>query len=56
METMKQIAKNPMFWVAIIYLIFPTDIVPDVLPVVGNLDDLIPFILSMVTQAKISQK
>ena len=47
---------NPMLWVAIIYLLVPADVVPDAVPVVGTLDDLIPFIASMIIQDKMSRK
>ena len=45
-----------MLWVAIIYLLVPADIVPDAVPVVGTLDDLIPFIASMIVQDKMSRR
>ena len=45
-----------MLWVAIIYLIVPVDFVPDAVPVVGKLDDLLPFIISMIIQDKMSRK
>ena len=56
METLKKVLRNPMLWVAIIYLIVPVDLVPDAAPVVGTLDDLIPFIVSMIIQEKMSKK
>ena len=56
METLKKVLKNPMLWVAIIYLLVPADIVPDAVPVVGTLDDLIPFIASMIVQDKMSRR
>jgi len=56
METLKKVLKNPMLWVAIIYLLVPADVVPDAVPVVGTLDDLIPFIASMIIQDKMSRK
>lgn len=28
-------------WIALAYLVFPLDIVPDLLPVIGQLDDLL---------------
>lgn len=56
METLKKVLRNPMLWVAIIYLLVPVDFVPDAAPVVGTLDDLIPFIASMIIQDKMSRK
>ena len=56
METLKKVLMNPILWVAIIYLIVPVDFVPDAVPVVGTLDDLIPFIASMIIQDKMSRK
>ena len=56
METLKKVLMNPMLWVAIIYLLVPADVVPDAVPVVGTLDDLIPFIASMIIQDKMSRK
>lgn len=56
METLKKVLMNPVVWVAIIYLIVPADFVPDAVPVVGTLDDLIPFITAMIIQDKMSRK
>lgn len=39
-EQIKSIVKNPIFIVAIIYMLFPIDIFPDGVPIIGNLDDL----------------
>jgi len=55
-KTLKKVLMNPILWVAIIYLIVPVDFVPDAVPVVGTLDDLIPFIASMIIQDKMSRK
>lgn len=56
METLKKVLRNPMLWVAMVYLIVPVDLVPDAVPVVGTLDDLLPFIVSMIVQEKMSGK
>lgn len=56
METFKKVLSNPMLWVAIIYLVVPVDFVPDAVPVVGTLDDLLPFVVSMIIQEKMSRK
>ena len=53
---LKKVISNPMFWVAAIYLILPVDIVPDAMPVVGTLDDLVPFFLAMLVQARKGRK
>lgn len=55
MEILKKVLRNPMLWVAIIYLIVPVDLVPDAVPVIGTLDDLLPFIVSMIVQEKMSK-
>ena len=56
METFKKVLLNPMLWIAIIYLVVPVDFVPDAVPVVGTLDDLLPFVVSMIIQEKMSRK
>ena len=56
METFKKVLKNPMVWVAVVYLLFPADLLPDTLPVVGTLDDLVPVFLSLILQARSSKK
>ena len=48
--------KNPMFWVAVIYLLVPVDILSDAIPVIGTLDDLIPFTISMIVQSRLALK
>ena len=53
MESIKKVFKNPMFYVALIYLLFPADILPDAVPIIGTLDDLVPFIVSLIVQNKI---
>lgn len=53
---LKMLAKNPIFWVTVVYLFLPVDIVPDALPVVGMSDDVVLFVLSSLAQSKISQK
>lgn len=55
MVTLKKVLSNPMLWVAIVYLIIPVDLIPDAAPVVGTLDDLLPFIVSMIVQEKMSK-
>ena len=56
MDALKKVLSNPMLWVAVIYLLVPVDVVPDAVPVVGTLDDLIPFIAAMIIQDKMSRK
>ncbi len=56
MNMFKKVISNPMFWVAAIYLILPVDIVPDAMPVVGTLDDLVPVFLAMLVQARKGRK
>lgn len=56
MDILKKVFSNPMFWVAVIYLILPVDIVPDAMPVVGTLDDLVPVFLAMLVQARKGRK
>ena len=56
MDALKKVLRNPMLWVAVIYLLVPVDIVPDAVPIAGTLDDLIPFIISMIVQDTMSRK
>jgi len=42
------IQKNWLTIVAIIYLIWPTDIIWDQLPIVGNIDDSILFLIDVI--------
>lgn len=53
MESIKKVLKNPMFYVALIYLIVPVDLLPDAVPFMGTLDDLVPFVVSLIVQNKI---
>ena len=56
MDTLVKVFKNPMLWVAAIYLLFPADVLPDAIPAVGNLDDLVIVFLSLILQAKQGKK
>lgn len=47
-----KVLHNPMFWVAVIYLLVPVDFLSDAVPVVGTMDDLIPFVIALVIQAR----
>jgi len=55
-EAISAVLRNPMFWVAVIYLLVPADLVPDAVPVVGTLDDLLPFAVSMIIQARLPKQ
>lgn len=55
-QAVSAMLRNPMFWVAVVYLLFPVDFLPDVAPVVGTLDDLLVFIVSTVVQSKLSTR
>lgn len=56
MDILSKVLKNPMLWVAAIYLLLPVDLVPDAVPVVGTLDDLVPILISLVLQARMGRK
>ena len=43
---------NWVFWVAVIYLLIPVEFLPDAMPVVGTLDDLVPFVVSLIVQSR----
>lgn len=49
-KSFKKVLTNPAVWIAAIYLLFPTDIIPDAVPVAGTLDDLVVMILTLVIQ------
>ena len=51
-DTLSKVLHNPMVWVAVIYLLVPIDLLPDVTPVLGTMDDLVPFIIALVLQAR----
>lgn len=46
-ERIKFILKNKMFIIAIIYQLFPIDLISDALPVIGTLDDLMVILLGV---------
>ena len=48
MQSIKNVLKNPLVWISIIYLLFPIDIVTDAIPVAGTVDDLLAMILAML--------
>ncbi len=50
----KKISKNPMFWIAIVYMLFPMDFIPDAIPIAGNIDDVIMFIWSSLVQSQLA--
>jgi len=56
MNILKKVLSNPMVWVAAIYLLLPIDLVPDAMPVVGTLDDLVPVLLALILQARKGHK
>lgn len=48
-EKVKLLIKhNPMVIIAIIYSISPIDLIPDVIPIVGSLDDTIALLIPML--------
>lgn len=55
MEDIKKILKNPMLYVALAYLILPVDFVPDAAPIAGTLDDIVPILISVIVQQKMSK-
>ena len=56
MDILSKVLKNPMLWVAAIYLLLPVDLIPDAVPVVGTLDDLVPIFISLILQARMGHK
>ena len=42
------LAKNWLLILAIIYLILPVDLIPDVIPVLGSLDDSALLIINLI--------
>lgn len=56
MDILKKVLSNPMLWVAALYLLLPIDLVPDAMPVVGTLDDLVPVFLALIVQARKGRK
>ena len=56
MDILSKVLKNPMLWVAAIYLLLPVDLIPDAVPVVGTLDDLVPIFISLILQARMGRK
>lgn len=51
-DALSKVLHNPMFWVAVIYLLLPIDLLSDATPVIGTMDDLIPFVIALVIQAR----
>ncbi len=45
-----------LFILAIIYIFIPTDLIPDVLPLLGGLDDSTLVILGLIREYVISRK
>ncbi len=56
MKYVKQVAANPLFWIALVYLGFPVDLVPDALPVVGVADDGLLVIAATIVQSFLTTK
>ncbi len=49
MDSSKTFLKNNVFLIlAIIYLILPIDLIPDRVPLFGNLDDATLFVLALI--------
>lgn len=40
--------KNILLIIAVIYLLLPIDLIPDRLPLVGNLDDATLFVIALI--------
>lgn len=47
---------NPVFWVAVLYLLLPADLLADAIPVAGTIDDLVPIICSLIYQSRLASK
>lgn len=53
MEKMKLFFKNNWFFLlAIIYLIIPTDFIPDIIPILGKVDDTILLLIEVIKRVK----
>lgn len=44
----KFLTKNILLIIAIIYLLLPIDLIPDSIPVFGNLDDTAFFVIALI--------
>lgn len=51
-KAFNDLLHNWVFWVAVIYLLIPVEFLPDAMPVVGTLDDLVPFVVSLIVQSR----
>ena len=49
-SALSRVLTNPMVCISVVYLLFPTDLVADALPVVGTADDLIIMVVTMFLQ------
>lgn len=56
MQRIKRVLMNPVFILAVLYLVFPADIIPDATPGVGVIDDLIPVVLSLILEDYLGQR
>lgn len=48
--------KNWIYFVAILYILLPVDLIPDVVPVLGGVDDSAVVILGLIKQYADSKK
>lgn len=49
-------AAKILLWIAIAYLISPIDLIPDFIPIIGHMDDLVVVTLLVITALKIIPK
>lgn len=57
MESIKKFFKeNWLLVVAILYLILPTDLLPDIIPIIGKLDDSSIMVLELIKRYIDSKK
>lgn len=53
-KALMQSIGNPTIWLSAIYMLVPTDFIPDGIPVVGSIDDVIILCLCMFVCAFLS--
>lgn len=55
-KALMQSVGNPTIWVSAIYMLVPTDFIPDGIPVAGSIDDIIVLCICMFVYALLDNK